>query len=130
MNSQKKWYQSRTLWTNGIIIVLAGLGVIIANGDGPITGAVIAAAITAALNMALRLTTSSGIAGFAPGEDPAYRAAHDASGDPDLPNGGHPMRPTPAPSDAPPTGAAGPSLVEKLGRDMGVEPETGEEEPV
>ena len=66
------------------------------------------------------------------GEQPAYRAAHDASGDPDLPNGGHPMRPAPAPEDAPPLGAGGPSLAATLAADMGLEsePGQGEEEPL
>ena len=63
-----------------------------------------------------------------PGDDPAYRAAHDASGDPDAPNGGHPMRAVPAPQDAPPGDAGAPSLAAQLERDLGLGPEPAPED--
>jgi hypothetical protein len=49
------------------------------------------------------------------GEQPAYRAAHDAGGDP------APMRAVPAPQDAPPGEAGAPSLADTLAADMGLD---------
>ena len=64
------------------------------------------------------------------GDDPAYRARNDASGDPDAPNGGHPMRAVPAPQDAPPGDAGAPSLAAQLERDLGLGPEPAPEDTV
>lgn len=58
------------------------------------------------------------------GEQPAYRAAHDASGDP------APMRAVPAPQAAPPGAAGAPSLADRLAAEYGLPPEPGSEEPL
>lgn len=132
MTSTKPFWQSKTILCNLLILLLA-LADAARALPLPADWAPWIVAAASVLNVALRLTTSSGIAGFAPGEDPAYRAAHDAGGDPDRPNGGHPLRPTPAAPDAPPERAAGPSerpLVDLLAADLGVEPEHTPEDSI
>src|SRR5690348_2410283 len=113
----KPWYQSKTLLVNALILLLAVLDAVQAL-PLPAAWAPYLVAGASVLNVALRLTTNTGlITGVPLGEQPAYRAAHDASGDP------APMRPAPAPEDAPPPAAGGPSLAETLAADMGLPPE-------
>ena len=67
------------------------------------------------------------------GEQPAYRAAHDASGDPALPQGGHALRAVPAPDHAPDPAAGAPSpglqtpIARKLAQDHGIDPDSIED---
>ena len=123
MNNSKPFWQSKTILINALILLLAVLD---AAQTLPIPAAwapyIIAAA--SVLNVALRLTTSTGLTRGTPlGEDPAYRATTDASGDPDQPNGGHTMRAVPAPQNAPSGDAGAPSLADRLAAEMGLEPE-------
>lgn len=103
MNNVKPWYASRTVWINVLFVALAALDALQLLPAVPPGWAPYILAAQGFLNVVLRLTTSSGIAGFAPVADP--------------------MRPTPAPPDAPPAGAAGPSLAARLSADYGLPPE-------
>jgi hypothetical protein len=120
----KPWYQSKTLAVNALILLLAVLDAAQALPI-PATWAPYIIAAASVLNVVLRLTTNTGLS---VGTDPAYRAAHDASGDPTLPNGGHPrpgtaMRAAPAQQDAPPAETGAPSLMETLAADNGIDPQ-------
>ena len=128
MNNAKPWYQSKTLLVNALILLLAVLDAAQALPI-PAAWAPYIVAGASVLNVALRLTTNTGLTTGVPlGEQPAYRAAHDAGGDPDAPNGGHPMRAVPAPQDAPPGDAGAPSLAAQLERDLGLDPEPASED--
>jgi hypothetical protein len=82
----KPFWQSKTLLANSLILVLAVLDAAQALPI-PATWAPYIIAAASVLNVVLRLTTNTGLS---VGTDPAYRAAHEASGDPDVPN---PRRP-------------------------------------
>ncbi|HSS40348.1 MAG TPA: hypothetical protein VLT58_16385 [Polyangia bacterium] len=116
---------------NSLIVVLAVLDALQAIPQIPPAWAPAILGVAGVLNVILRLTTSSGIAGFAPpvgvplGEQPAYRAAHDASGDP-----APAMRAAPAAQDAPPEQAGAPSagglqtdIARRIARDHGIDPD-------
>jgi hypothetical protein len=77
----KPVWQSKTLAVNGLILVLAVLDAAQAL-PVPATWAPYLIAAASVLNVVLRLTTNTGLS---VGTGPAYRAAHEASGDPDLP---------------------------------------------
>jgi hypothetical protein len=122
-----------------LLVPLAGyaglctLGAAVLSADGVYSALLVGVAATAGKQVAYAGRESlSKPTGGPLGEDPAYRAAHDASGDPDRPNGGHPMRaPSPSPVRGAPAPAAegAPSLVDTLAADLGVGPEKGTEEP-
>jgi hypothetical protein len=117
----KPWYQSKTVLVNALILLLAVADAAQALPI-PATWAPYIIAAASVLNVALRLTTNTGLTSGVPlGEDPAYRAAHDASGDPDLPNGGHAMRAVPAPDQAPDPAAGAPSLAAQIAADNGID---------
>lgn len=116
MQLTKPWYQSKTLLVNALILLLAVLDAAQAL-PVPAAWAPYLIAAASVLNVALRLTTNTGLTTGVPlGEQPAYRAAHDASGDPDAP-----MRAAPAPQDAPPGEAGAPSLAARIAADNGLE---------
>jgi hypothetical protein len=129
MTPTKPVWQSKTLAVNGLILVLAVLDAAQALPI-PATWAPYIIAAASVLNVVLRLTTNTGLS---VGTDPAYRAAHDASGDPDLPNGGHPrpgeamraQRSGTSGEVAPATGVPdrAPSLMEMLAADNGIDPQ-------
>jgi hypothetical protein len=124
----KPVWQSKTLAVNGLILVLAVLDAAQALPI-PATWAPYIIAAASVLNVVLRLTTNTGLS---VGTDPAYRAAHDASGDPDVPNGGHPIpgevmraqRSGTSGGTAPTTEVPdrAPSLMETLAADNGIDP--------
>jgi hypothetical protein len=119
MQPTKPWYQSKTLLVNALILLLAVLDAAQALPIPPAWAPYIVAGASV-LNVALRLTTSTGLTTGGPqgvplGEQPAYRAAHDAGSDP------APMRAVPAPQDAPPGEAGAPSLADTLAADMGLD---------
>ena len=89
MTEQKKWFQSRTIWLNVLFVALAALDALQLLPAVPPGWAPYILAAQGFLNVVLRLTTSSGIAGFAPVADP--------------------MRAAPAPQAAPPGEAGAPS---------------------
>lgn len=125
MTPTKYIWQSKTVLVNTVIVVLAVLDALQALPAIPAAWLPYIVAVGGVLNVILRLTTSSGIAGFAPvplGEQPAYRAAHDASGNPDA------MRAAPALESAPSPEAGAPSLAEQLRADYHLPPdeETGQ----
>jgi hypothetical protein len=122
----KPWYQSKTVLVNALILLLAVADAAQALPI-PATWAPYIIAAASVLNVALRLTTNTGLTSGVPlGEDPAYRAAHDASGDPALPNGGHPKRAPsrpPVPRGAPaPADRGAPSLADQIAHDNGMDP--------
>src|SRR5690349_12751354 len=132
----KPWFRSKTILCNALILLLAVLDAAQALPI-PATWAPYIIAAASVLNVALRLTTNTGLSVGTPlGEQPAYRAAHDASGDPDQPNGGHAMRPQSAPDLAPDPAAGGPSpglqtpLARKLARDHGIDPDSVPEDSI
>lgn len=104
MSAVKHWYQSKTVWVNAVIIVLAVLDALQALPAIPASWLPYIVAAGGVLNVVLRLTTSSGIAGFVPPQGEAMRAA-----------------PAPEPAPAPEAGA--PSLAEQIARDNGLDPE-------
>ena len=104
MTDVKHWYQSKTVWVNAAIVVVAALDAFRLLPNIPPDWGAYALAIGGVLNVVLRLTTSQGIAGFVPPQGEAMRAA-----------------PAPEPAPAPEAGA--PSLAEQIARDNGLDPE-------
>lgn len=129
MNNTKVWFQSRTLWINGLILVLAILDAVQAL-PVPATWAPYIIAAASVLNVALRLTTNTGLTTGVPlGEQPAYRAAHDASGDPDAPNGGH-VAPQTARLPAAPDAPLASPLARQIAADNGMDPDHTPEDTI
>jgi hypothetical protein len=110
---------------------LCALGAAVLSADGLYSALLVGVAATAGKQVVYAGRESLAKPQGTPlGEQPAYRAAHDAGGDPDLPNGGHAMRAVPAPQDAPPGDAGAPSLAAQLERDLGLGPEPAPEDTV
>lgn len=102
MTDLKPWFRSRTVWLNSLIIVLAALDALQLLPAVPPGWAPYILAGQGFLNVVLRLTTSSGIAGFAPA----------------------PMRADPAlEGGAPPPATGAPSLAAQIAADNGIAPE-------
>ena len=101
MNELKSVWQSKKIWANSVIIVLAALDALQLLPAVPPGWAPYILAAQGFLNVVLRLTTSSGIQGFAPQGDP--------------------MRAAPAPQAAPPGEAGAPSVAAIIARDNGLD---------
>ena len=54
----KKWYESKTLWVNVIVVALAALTALTNQGDLPAEWEAIVAAVIAVLNIGLRFVTN------------------------------------------------------------------------
>jgi hypothetical protein len=122
---------------------LCALGAAVVSADGLYSAVLVGVAATAGKQVVYAGRESlAKPTGVPLGEDPAYRAAHDASGDPDRPNGGHMAPQTarlpaighgghpkrapslpPSPRGAPAAAEGGaPSLADTLAADMGLDP--------
>jgi hypothetical protein len=96
---------------------LCGLGAAVLSADGLYSAVLVGIAATAGKQVVYAGRESlSKPQGVPLGEQPAYRAAHDASGDPDA------MRAVPAPDHAPDPASGAPSLADTLAADMGLDP--------
>ena len=88
MTPVKPWYQSKTVWVNALIVLVAALDALRVLPYVPPDWAATALAVGGVLNILLRLTTNTGLTATPQGD---------------------PMRAAPAPQAAPPGEAGAPS---------------------